>query len=76
MVAATKRLVLATCQGCGATFERVVGRRKRWCPRCAIERVFAAGDQMKAKAGADYEITVRKQVVYWTSEARRLKIMV
>lgn len=66
--------MLAICERCGQTFERRVGRAKRYCQPCALARVVEAGNDNRAKAGEVYERTVRRQLLYWRSEAARLNI--
>lgn len=66
------RHTLRNCPECGTEFERRAGKPTGVCLGCATKRVFAAGDQARAKAGPRYERQVLGQLRYWKAEAERL----
>jgi len=76
MKSEAKRVFIDTCVQCGVEFERPRGRHKEVCFECGAAALVDAATQLKNKAGPLYEKAVRKQVLYWRSEALRLRIRV
>ena len=67
-------LISETCERCEQPFLRRPGRVKHLCNECRKALWEENHEQQVNKSGPNYEKTVRKQLLYWRSEATRLKI--
>lgn len=70
------RAVQVSCADCGARFWRYKGKSRRYCADCASARQAQAAGQMSARSGPVYELAVRKQLLFWLGEARRLGVTI
>ena len=76
MASKEQRVFVETCTKCGDEFERPPGRRRGVCYECGAANLVEASTQLRDKAGPLYEKAVRKQLMYWRTEATRLGIRV